>query len=398
MNTTQEIEAFLKTKLEAQHFHHIPLLVRIISDAISHKVPVEAAEKQINSSHELAEAAQRVIGESITTSNAVIAFGSGSQMGELSTRDVAGRDIVNFMINVVSDLTTASSVNASSEKAIKVQSGSDGENNQPVSSKNNQAILTSENRLLKDLLGIEEDNKTTARHVEEPETDFTTIHGFAIASRNPIGCTIIVAMALIVISAFGFRSDLVAFGIFALNVLAVIAIALSIGFLSSALATKYFQVQPDLIEGIMWGAVLFAAGAAVISSFGGTRISPSNWALPVITSTILGVILGALFTKGSSLASEIEQVATKSMSTQQKWERAEKLGIENFKKRHSIYNWNYLLTEIIRFDRYSVQEIMIVVIYDQFGIKQGRYRVVINIEGEILDSRKSGYNTIDSYE
>jgi hypothetical protein len=96
MADRQKLEAVLYSKLPASVYSHIPLLVDIILNESGDPI----AATQTAAVDKLDQVLTNLAGKQILREHLVVAFGDNSQLGDVSIRDIAGRDILTFNINL----------------------------------------------------------------------------------------------------------------------------------------------------------------------------------------------------------------------------------------------------------------------------------------------------------
>lgn len=76
-------------------------LAEIIADLLAERISPQEAEARLAASQQTAGALQTLAGRQVALSQATISFGAGSQMGDVTIGDTAGRDIVKLNVNIV---------------------------------------------------------------------------------------------------------------------------------------------------------------------------------------------------------------------------------------------------------------------------------------------------------
>lgn len=127
-----DIEQALKQALPSEMQGQVKQLAQIIADRANRRSTTSIATQQLNSSEDIQDAFLHLAGETINASGTVLTFGAGSQMGDISIRDLAGRDVVNFNIHVYSSpLEKANSVQEDKGKVLTAIEKPNSSNSQP---------------------------------------------------------------------------------------------------------------------------------------------------------------------------------------------------------------------------------------------------------------------------
>jgi hypothetical protein len=92
-----DIAAALRQHLPAEYHSAIPHLAQVLAEASTGAVSPAEAQASLPG---LADALRALAGREVQTNNALITFGSGNQLGAVTIRDVAGRDVITLHFNL----------------------------------------------------------------------------------------------------------------------------------------------------------------------------------------------------------------------------------------------------------------------------------------------------------
>lgn len=92
-----DIEAALRQQLPAEYHSAIPHLAQALAEASTGAVSPAEAQAALPG---LADALRALAGREVQTNNALITFGSGNQLGNVTINDVAGRDVITLHFNL----------------------------------------------------------------------------------------------------------------------------------------------------------------------------------------------------------------------------------------------------------------------------------------------------------
>jgi len=93
-----EVERALRAALPAEAQQEAPGLARLLRDMSAGEISAEAARKRLDADPALAQLLRNLVGQQISVGQSAVAFGEGSQVGDVSIRDVAGRDIITVNV------------------------------------------------------------------------------------------------------------------------------------------------------------------------------------------------------------------------------------------------------------------------------------------------------------
>lgn len=99
MKSMQNIEQALRDVLPAEFQGQVPELAVSLEQAVAQGASSTKKPRAIPSSPELAAALAALAGKEIATDQAVVSFGSGNQIGNVTIKDIAGGDINHFNIH-----------------------------------------------------------------------------------------------------------------------------------------------------------------------------------------------------------------------------------------------------------------------------------------------------------
>jgi hypothetical protein len=105
----KDIEIALRSVLPSHLHDHIPNLAHILADVANEHISHDRAKERIARDPFLLSVIQALAGNQISTSNALLSFGKDAQLGDVTIRDLAGRDVVNFTIHISHHNTTLAS-------------------------------------------------------------------------------------------------------------------------------------------------------------------------------------------------------------------------------------------------------------------------------------------------
>lgn len=94
------LEAALRAALPAQLHRHAPALAQLVADTAAGAITAEEASERLRTDIALSQLFASLAGQHVDAQGAVISFGAGSQLGDVSIQDVAGRDIIKFSVTV----------------------------------------------------------------------------------------------------------------------------------------------------------------------------------------------------------------------------------------------------------------------------------------------------------
>lgn len=100
MLTTANIDAALRQHLPADLHPAIPLLAQTLAEASTGAVSSAEAQARLAVNPGLADALRALQGQQVTADSTLISFGTGTQMGDISVGDVAGKDVIKLHINI----------------------------------------------------------------------------------------------------------------------------------------------------------------------------------------------------------------------------------------------------------------------------------------------------------
>jgi hypothetical protein len=98
MLTAEQIEQAISPSLPAEHRAQAPALARLLAALAAGVRSAEGARAEVAENPALAQALGALGGRQVTSDGAVLRFGEGSQLGDVSVRDVAGGNIVNLSL------------------------------------------------------------------------------------------------------------------------------------------------------------------------------------------------------------------------------------------------------------------------------------------------------------
>lgn len=101
MITAADIETALRQHLPAELHEGIPALARLLANAATRAMSSHEAPARIAASPDLVRPLQALAGQQVATGSALITFGAGSQVGDVTiSGDVAGGSIVRLSLDV----------------------------------------------------------------------------------------------------------------------------------------------------------------------------------------------------------------------------------------------------------------------------------------------------------
>jgi tetratricopeptide (TPR) repeat protein len=95
-----DLEQVLRRNISPEHHRYIPLFAKLIVEIANGANPDSDVVAQFSDPSYQALLLQ-LAGRSIEATDSVISFGQDSQLGDVTVRDVAGRDVTNFSLSVV---------------------------------------------------------------------------------------------------------------------------------------------------------------------------------------------------------------------------------------------------------------------------------------------------------
>lgn len=96
---TKDIEDAIRKVLPSKYHKEVPSLAALISSVIEGKLQPQELEQRIRDNIKTQRALSELEGRTLETTHAVVSIGKGSQTGDVTHRDVAGRDFISITVN-----------------------------------------------------------------------------------------------------------------------------------------------------------------------------------------------------------------------------------------------------------------------------------------------------------
>lgn len=100
MSDRNEILSAIGKALPEQYQARAIFLVDIIDRIINQQLPYSETRQIIEDNPSVLAILSMLSGKNINTSQSVVSFGKDSQFGDITIRDVSGRDIINITLNI----------------------------------------------------------------------------------------------------------------------------------------------------------------------------------------------------------------------------------------------------------------------------------------------------------
>lgn len=112
-----DIDTALRAALPPELREFAPTLARLVADVRNGALAPEAARRQISADPVLRILTGNLAGQELSAGQSQVVFGQGSQTGDVSIRDIAGRDVINVALNLTTiQQRTPSSLSASERR------------------------------------------------------------------------------------------------------------------------------------------------------------------------------------------------------------------------------------------------------------------------------------------
>lgn len=98
MLTAEHIEQAITPLMPDEQRAQAPALARLLADLAAGERSAESARAEVAAEPALAQALGALGGQEVASDGAVLRFGEGSQLGDVSVRDVAGGNIINLSL------------------------------------------------------------------------------------------------------------------------------------------------------------------------------------------------------------------------------------------------------------------------------------------------------------
>jgi hypothetical protein len=131
--TVAEIEAALSAVLPERLHAYTAAVARVLADLANGIIPPLEAEARVASEPHAGRLLRDLAGQTIGTAASTISFGADNELGDVTIRDVAGRDIVHLTINLVPALPPGQAGSKPHPKAERMPGAIPGAEREPES-------------------------------------------------------------------------------------------------------------------------------------------------------------------------------------------------------------------------------------------------------------------------